>query len=258
MQSVLKNFKPYYLVLLLLFAFACKPTRYNISNTKASNTRIVTTDTAFSADNSILQLIAPYKSRLDSQMNVVVGKAEVDLVKNRPNGNLNNFIADIIRTETSKQIGQDVDFAFTNISGLRIPSISKGDITKGKLFELMPFDNMIIAAKIKGSTLKQILRKIASKGGEAISGFQVVISTHGNFMYATYNDIKIDYNKDYIIATNDFLYNGGDGYTMFGENTLKVYPTTITIRDMVINHIKKLTVTNVAIHPKADERIAVQ
>lgn len=191
-------------------------------------------------------------------MNVIVGYTEVDLEKNRPNGNLNNFIADIIRTETSKQTGEDVDFAFTNISGLRLPSISKGNITKGKLFELLPFDNMIITTKISGTTLKQVLQHIASKGGEAISGIEMVISTDRKLLKATYNGVLIDYSKNYIVATNDFLYNGGDGYTMFTENALKVYPITTSIRDMVIHHIIKLTATNVPITPKADERITIQ
>lgn len=255
----MKNIKsPYYIIVLLLFVGACKSTHYSVNNTKVSTTRIVTTDSSFSVDSTILNIIAPYKSRLDSQMSVVVGYTEANLVKDRPNGNLNNFIADIIRTETSKQIGDDVDFAFTNISGLRIPSISKGNITKGKLFELLPFDNMIIIAKVNGETLKKVLQQIASKGGEAISGFKIIISEENTFMRATYNGALIDYTKDHIIATNDFLYNGGDGYTMFGDNTLKVYPVTTSIRDMVINHIIKLTATNVPINPKADERVTVQ
>ncbi len=191
-------------------------------------------------------------------MNVVVGHTKVDLIRNRPNGNLNNFIADIIRTETSKKTGIDIDFAFTNISGLRIPFIAKGDIATGKLFELLPFDNMIVAAKIKGATLKQVIEKIASKGGEAISGFKIVISADKKLISANYKNIPIDFSRDYTIATNDFLFNGGDDYTIFGKNVLKVYPVAIPIRDMVINHIKKLTATNVPINPKADERVTVQ
>ncbi|MFX3625836.1 MAG: 5'-nucleotidase C-terminal domain-containing protein [bacterium] len=243
---------------LLFIVFGCTSPRHTISESKTLNTRINTNDSSFTADSSIIRLIAPYKSSLDSQMNVVVGYTEVDLIKKRPNGNLNNFIADVIRIETSKKIGKPVDFAFTNISGLRIPSIPKGNITKGKLFELMPFDNMIVAAKINGTTLKQVLQKIASKGGEAISGFEMVISTHGKLIFATYNGIKIDFNKDYIIATNDFLFNGGDNYNMFSKNIIKTYPVAIPIRDMVMNHIKKLSATNTSINPKTDERIAVQ
>lgn len=243
---------------MFLLLVACKPKQYAISTIKATNIRISSADTTVIADSAIIRIVAPYKNSLDSQMYTVIGVSEVNLVKGRPNGNLNNFIADIIRNETTKLIGEDVDFAFTNVSGLRIPSIPKGNITKRQIFELLPFDNMIVAAKVKGETLKQILQKIADKGGEAISGLKMVISTDKKFISATYNSIEIDFKKDYIIATNDFLFNGGDNYTMLGKNVLKIYPTTIPIRDMVINHIEKLTATNMVIKPKADERIAVQ
>lgn len=255
----MKNLKTYHFVVaLLLLVWSCKSPSYSIEQTQAKSTRIISTNAAFTPDSGILNIIAPYKARLDSQMNIVVGTADTTLYNTRPNGNLGNFIADIIRFEVSKSIGKDVDFAFTNISGLRIPSIAEGKITKGKLFELMPFDNMIVAAKIDGATLQKVLEKIASKGGEAISGFKMVISTDKKFISATYNGVPIDFEKHYIISTNDFLYNGGDGYTMFGENVLKVYPIAVPIRDMVIDHIKKLSATNVSIKPKADERITLQ
>lgn len=259
LHSILKNLATYLLALLLFVGIiSCSPKAYTISSTTSSSTRIVSVDSAFTADSGILKLIAPYKVRLDSQMNVVVGTTEVDLIKGRPNGNLNNFITDIIRTEASKKIGEDVDFAFTNISGLRIPSIAKGAITKGKLFELMPFDNMIVAVKVKGETLKRVLEKIASKGGEAISGFKMVISTDRKLKQVIYNDAPVDFEKEYIIATNDFLFNGGDNYTMFSGTVVKQYPMAVPIRDMVINYIEKLAATNVPIKPDADERITVQ
>lgn len=237
---------------------SCHSKQYSIAQTQTTNTRILATDSVLLPNSGILSIIAPYKAKLDSQMNEVIGCAEVSLINTRPNGTLGNYIADVMKDETSKLIGKDVDFAFTNISGIRMPSLPQGDITKRNVFELLPFDNMVIAAKIKGETLKQVLEKVASKSGEAISGFKMVISTDGKLIAAYYNSTPIDFSKEYILCTNDFLFNGGDGYTMLGENVVETYKVSIPIRNMIMEHIQKLWKTDVPLNPKADERITIQ
>lgn len=258
LQSVLKNQFTHIILLLLVLLGSCRSKQYSIAQTQTTNTRILATDSVLQPDSSILSIIAPYKAKLDSQMNEVIGHAEVPLINTRPNGTLGNYIADVLKDETSKLIGKDVDFAFTNISGIRMPSLPQGDITKRNLFELLPFDNMVIAAKVNGETFKKVLEKIAAKGGEAISGFKMVISTEGKLLTANYNSTPIDFSKEYILCTNDFLFNGGDGYTMLGENVLETYTVSIPIRNMIMEHIQKLWKTDVPLNPKADERITIQ
>lgn len=243
---------------MFLAVAGCKPKHYAMGNTQGQNINIIAADSILQPDSGILYIIAPYKAKLDSQMNIVIGRAETQLLNSRPNGTLGNYIADVLKDETSKIIGRDIDFAFTNISGIRMPSIQAGPIVTRNMFELLPFDNMVIAAKINGSTLKQVLEQIAAKGGEAISGFKMVISTDKKLVAAYYNGVPVDYSRDYIICTNDFLFNGGDGYTMLGNNVLEVYTVAIPIRNMVMGHIQKMWKTNVAINPTPDERITIQ
>jgi 2',3'-cyclic-nucleotide 2'-phosphodiesterase (5'-nucleotidase family) len=188
----------------------------------------------------------------------VIGEADTELVNKRPNGNLGNFIADILKDETSKLIKRDVDFAFINIAGMRLPSIPKGAITVGRVYELLPFDNMVIAAEVSGATLKKALEKISSKGGEAISGFELVITKSGTLQEAYYKDAPVDFSRTYIICTNDFLFNGGDDYTMFKEGVVQVFPVSTTIRDMVMQHINNMYKSNVPVKPAGDERIKIQ
>ncbi|HYG14991.1 MAG TPA: 5'-nucleotidase [Bacteroidia bacterium] len=247
----------YTLFIAVALLAACKPKSYATQGVVPNNTRINTVDTAFKPDSNMLRLIAPYKTRLDSQMNVVIGTAEVDLPNTRPNGLLGNFIADILKDETSKAIKRDVDFAFTNISGIRLPSLPKGPVTQGKIFELLPFDNMVVAAEVSGETLKKMLEMIAAKGGEAISGFHLTIKDK-QLVRAIYKGTDVDFNRTYIICTNDFIFNGGDNYLMFKHGVIKQYATNITIRDMVMGYINKLNTSNLAINPAPDERITVQ
>eukprot|EP01035_Chromulina_nebulosa_P063554 gene63554-86935_t len=162
-------------LLLLCAVLGCRPRNYVVQQVTPASTRITTLDSVNRPDSGILALIAPYKIKLDSQMQVVIGSTLVAMPNTRPNGTLGSFIADILKTQTQRIIKTDIDFAFTNISGIRQPALPAGDITKGKIFELLPFDNMVVAAEVKGETLKKVFEQIAAKGGEAITGFKLTI-----------------------------------------------------------------------------------
>jgi 2',3'-cyclic-nucleotide 2'-phosphodiesterase (5'-nucleotidase family) len=75
---------------------------------------------------------------------------------------------------------------------------------------------------------------------------------------AIYKGTDVDFNRTYIICTNDFIFNGGDNYSMFKQGVITHYPTHITIRDMVMGYITKLKASNLTINPAPDERITVQ
>lgn len=235
---------------------ACQKRHYTIASTHHTGYTITTADTALRPDSTLLRIIWPYKQALDSQMNQVIGVAAADMPNTRPNGLLANFIADVMRTEATQRIGQKVDFAFSNQSGFRIPSIPQGPITQGKVFELMPFDNKLVVAQVSGATMKKVLDMIAAKGGEAISGARMEIKEK-QAMSITFNNIAFDTTKNYILCTNDFLFTGGDGYTMFKEGVLKVYPTDVLLRDMLISHISALHSNNQPISQEPDERIKI-
>ena len=68
-----------------------------------------------------------------------------------------------------KKFETHVDAAFINYGGIR-SYLPKGDITIGRIFELMPFDNLIVLQEIKGDTLLSFLNFIAERNGWPISG----------------------------------------------------------------------------------------
>ena len=70
--------------------------------------------------------------------------------KRQPEGLLGDFMADAMFTMAQKNYDTNIDAAFVNYGGIRISYVKAGDITKGKIFEMMPFDNIIVLQKIKG------------------------------------------------------------------------------------------------------------
>jgi 2',3'-cyclic-nucleotide 2'-phosphodiesterase/3'-nucleotidase/5'-nucleotidase len=150
---------------------------------------------------------------------------------------MGEWVADIMR-KTVK-----ADIAIQNGGGLRT-SIEKGDITVGKMYELMPFDNTLVVAKLTGAQIKaQIENGIAN---EKISFGQVA------GVYVTYdlsrpfgdrvvkitleNGQPLDMNKVYTVVANDFMFDGGDGYIKLKDNEKK--DTGIPVREAIIEYIK--------------------
>jgi 2',3'-cyclic-nucleotide 2'-phosphodiesterase (5'-nucleotidase family) len=203
---------------------------------------------------AVSETVAPYKSQLDAEMNTVIGKNASLLSKEQPESSLGNWCADAVMAQTQKYTGLNIDFAVLNYGGLRIPSLPQGEITKGKIFELMPFDNMLVAIEMKGSELGQLFEHIAQKGGWPVSSairmeFDDEFAVHN----LTIEGEKIDPNKSYQIATIDYLANGGDKCSFFKDK--KRTETGQFMRTAVIEYVEELTKKGKEITAKKEGRI---
>ena len=87
-------------------------------------------------DSSVNKMLEPYATTLDASMNKVIGFSLINLNKKQPESGLGNFMADCIWLTAEKKFGRKVDAGFINTGGIR-SYISKGNITIGKIFELM-------------------------------------------------------------------------------------------------------------------------
>ncbi len=191
-------------------------------------------------EKAIQSTIAPYKSQLEAEMSTVIGICEMTLTKEQPESSLGNWCADAVLAQAQHYTGLSVDFAVLNYGGLRIPSLPKGNISKGKIFELMPFDNMIVVLEMKGSELPQLFEHLAQKGGWPVSA---AIRMEIDDEFAVHNlkieGEKIDPERIYRIATIDYLANGGDKCSFFKK--LKRHETGQFMRTAVIEYVEQLT-----------------
>ena len=97
-------------------------------------------------------------------MNEVIGVADGDFHKEKSGGSLGNLITDAMSEEAVKQ-NSTCCAALFNPGGIRLPDVMKGNITRGKLLELIPFDNELVILELKGSILKKWLNAIGEAGG---------------------------------------------------------------------------------------------
>lgn len=191
--------------------------------------------------------------------NEVIGTAAIDLTRAQsanPYGDsiLGNWAAEV----TKDAVG--ADFGFANNGGLRI-DIPKGDITVGEIFQLMPFDNTIVTMKMTGAQIKTVLEQAVQDGGKGIqaAGLSFKYDPSMPAMQRVFNMKKsdgtpIDMNASYLVATNNFMGTGGDGFKGFTDpDVVKSYIDTYKlVRDAFIDAVKAQKTVTSAI----DNRIA--
>ena len=182
-------------------------------------------------------LIAPYKAQLDAKMNRQLAVIKTPLVKASPEGNLGNWMADIMQ-QAAEDIYPDLDIAFaaTNSGGLRVQEIGTGPLIVSELYELMPFDNKLVVLKLKGKVVKEFLAHIANSGGWPVSAELSVDQTTGPLI-VTISGQQINPDQDYYVATIDYVANGGSNSTM-----LKGIPQMDSgrfLRDILIEYAEK-------------------
>ena len=224
--------------------------RYRITEHTVSYARI---DSVQQGDSRITGIILPYKQMLDSQMNVVAGSLLTDLKKARPEGNLGNWMADVARAEATRFLQKPVDIAILNHGGIRIPELRKGPVKVGQLFELMPFENEIIVLELEGETLYLIAELIAKKGGDPISGMAIRVGDDKK-VHCTVSGLPLDTSKTYLVATTDYLYNGGDDYGML-RAAVKTWPMNRKLRDLLIESFRSTPQVG---YPETEGRIIIE
>jgi 2',3'-cyclic-nucleotide 2'-phosphodiesterase (5'-nucleotidase family) len=195
-------------------------------NISANNISVINTN----QKNAIDSIVEPYKVEIDGEMNQIIGTAHVDFIKNRPNGNLNNLITDILLS-AKKEFGltNEPVICIQNFGGLRT-SINKGKVTIGDIFKVLPFDNFVYAVKLPHSAEQEVIEWIKQSGGHPIAGCKVFSDK------IVFNNQK-EINDDFWVITSDYLYNGGD-HALFFNKKIAVKESGILLRDVVIKYIK--------------------
>lgn len=203
------------------------------------------------ADSNLVRLLQPYKLGVDTQMQVVIAHTDIPLTKAQPESTLGNFMADAM-LDAAKKIDPKVVAAVSNYGGIRVPYIAPGNITRGKLYELMPFDNMLTIAEIPGRTLQEFCELMARYKGWPVSGITFTIEDKKA------KDIRVDgqslnEHRVYKIAINDYIARGGDNCDFLRE-VHKRY-TSVFVRDALIDYAAALEQEGKPLHPTLDNRI---
>ena len=188
-------------------------------------------------DSSLLLLIQPYSDSVNKSMNDIVGIADKSLDKKQPESALGNFMVDAFFIMAKEKYNTTIDAAFLNFGGIRLTQLPAGNVTRGKIFELMPFDNLLILQKIKGDVLQQFLDLTASRGGWPVAGITMQIKDK-KAVNVMIGGKPLDSNTIYTTANSDFIANGGDNADML--RSIPQLSNGYLMRDALFDYIKKL------------------
>jgi 2',3'-cyclic-nucleotide 2'-phosphodiesterase (5'-nucleotidase family) len=217
----------YPLLVAVLFAVSCNTT-YKAESVHYSNYRVQQS----TSSNALTAIMRPYADTVNTLMNVVIGYNEAQLEKKKPGNTLGYFITDSYLEMARQKIDRSIDAAFMNSGGIRLPDLPAGPITQGKLYELMPFDNLMVILKMKGSLLKQYLDTLAVTEGIIESGItmQVANKIPQQILVA---GKPIDPDADYTIVHSDYVATNTELLKNIARKT-----TGYLLRDAIIDYVK--------------------
>lgn len=228
----------------------CTPVQH-ISKTEVRYESVEST-ASLAGDDSITALIAPYKSQIDAEMNEVIGTVAKELTKRKPESTLGNFYADAMMAG-AVQLDPEVDFAIANYGGLRVPYLSPGPLTKGQIFELSPFDNLLVIVQIPADILDTLMHRLAASGGWPVSkGLNMTINDAGLVDY-TIDGLAPQSTAIYRVAMPDYVANGGDGLDELIP--LERIQSGILVRDVIMEYVIALTQSGQKIDGNIEGRI---
>ncbi len=233
----------------LFFAVSCKTT-YQPQSVQYKDYQITEKQ---AASKDLNDLLKPYSDSVNKNMNDIIAVAGMALEKKQPEGTLNNVLADAMLVMAKEKYQSSIDASFLNYGGIRLPSIAAGNITRGKVYEMAPFDNNIVLQKMNGKVLQQFLNIVAGKGGWPCAGITFQIKNKQAFNINIGGNALVE-NTDYTIALLDYVANGGDDCDML--RSIPQQNNGYLFRDAVLQYFTKFQQQGKQIIASLEKRVS--
>ena len=222
----------------------------------------------------VSDLVAGLAEPINELRSRVVGESAIVLEGNRSvcrveECNLGNFIADALREETGAQI------VYMNGGGIR-SGIDAGEITMGEILTVQPFGNVTSTFGLSGADVIAMLENSVSRIQLNEQGQVQRSGGSGRFLQLSGARFSVDPTQEvgsrivsvevlndageyealdpeaiYSMAGNNFVRNGGDGYSVLAENAIDPYDGGRVDFNVTLDYI----VANSPVAPVTEGRI---
>jgi len=228
---------------------------------------LIFVDASIASDPEFDAKLAEFAAPIEELKNTIIGQTAVDLDGEKAHvrtmeTNLGNLICDAMLWKTATD---NTQIAIQNGGGIRA-SAPAGDISMGKVLEILPFGNTIVDVDLTGAQIIEALENGVSRIEDVKGRFPQVAGLRYTFDpnkpagsrivkvevwdAAKGAYVPIDLEATYRVATNNFLFGGGDGYEVFKEGT-NVYETGVLLSDTLAEYIA----AHSPVKPKVEGRI---
>ena len=215
----------------------------------------ISIDSSYSQKATIEEFVSPYRKRINEVLDSTLAYAPKAITKTDGefNTSAGNLMADIVLSEANPifkaRTDKEIDFVLLNHGGIR-SIISAGKVSARNAFEVMPFENSIVVAEIKGTDVQDMISYLINSGrAHPIAGMQIVLDKDMKLKSTKINGAPLMAEKTYYVATSDYLVSGGDNMGFFKNNTATT-DTDYLIRNAMIDYFKKVD----TLAPKVDNR----
>lgn len=179
-------------------------------------------------DPALTESVQVYLDQLSAELDIEIGTTETQLDSRRASVRtqetaIGNLIADAMRTAV------DADIAITNGGGIRADRVYEPGtmLTRRDILSELPFGNKTVLLEVSGADVLAALEngfsRVEDVGGRfpQISGLTVSVDLSAEpgsrVQSAMVGEAPLDPAATYLLATNDFMARGGDGYAVFSD-----------------------------------------
>ena len=225
-------------------------------------------DGTVAEDEATVARIAELAQPLDEIRNKVVAEAAAAVDGDRQTCRIQecqmgNLVADAMLDRVKDQ---GVQIAIANSGGIRA-SLEPGEVTMGEVLTILPFQNTLSTFEISGQDLVAALENGVSQVEEVKGRFPQVagltftwdptVAPNEGRVQEVMVDMgdgftPLDPAKTYLVVTNNYVRNGGDGYKVFSGDDKNAYDFGPDLADVLAEYLAEQG----AYSPYTDGRIA--
>jgi 2',3'-cyclic-nucleotide 2'-phosphodiesterase / 3'-nucleotidase / 5'-nucleotidase len=167
-----------------------------------------------------------------------VGRNTTRLTRTRGGeSTVGNLVTDAMRAAVG------VDIAFQNSGGLRA-DLAEGVVTRGSVYEVMPFDNTIVVMELTGAEVKRVIEDGLRTGRVTqVSGLRYAFDSARPAMervtaLAVADGTPFDTTRVWKVAVNNFMADGGDDSSTLARGRNK-QDTRVLVRDALERFVRE-------------------
>jgi 5'-nucleotidase len=197
-------------------------------------------------DPPVATLVAEYEQKLAAELDQPVGSVSAVLDARQETNrshetNLGSLIADAFRNAAK------ADVALFNGGSIRSnTTYGPGMLTKRDVLAILPFENPVVKIEVTGEVLRAALEHGVSRVAEdreagrfpQVSGLRFSFDGRrppgSRVVSLTVNGQPLDAQHTYTMATNAYVANGGDGYTMFRGGRYLITPEEAQVEAAIV------------------------
>ncbi len=194
------------------------------------------------APQNLKSMVAAYEQKLNDIMNKIVGEAAADMVfpKEQRKKELLPMGA---FTAMSMQNTSAADVCIVNSGAIRT-DLKAGPITRGAIFEALPYDNTVVTFTMSGLALQKMLDFVAANFGDPdgyqISGVTGILNKNtGRAENVLVAGKPIVSDGSYRVSTTSFMANGNIAGDKLFADIQKTEDSGIFMRDAALAWLEK-------------------